>query len=497
MLAATLAQASQDKTPVAESSKYLAIAIGIGVLLLLYVVIALISGHWRLKELVNGFDGFASTSKLQWFLWLIVILFGYAAIWSERALQGNYQALSDIPVSLLTVLGFSTGTAAAAKGITSGFVQAGKMTKPGAPAGEPGKNTGGIFQDDGGAPELAKIQMIGFTIVAVGIFVATVVHQIFSAKTNANLTAALPDIDASLLVLMGISQGGYLGKKLVTFGTPALYPLSPDSGIPGTTVTLRGANLGSPPNSQLMLNGVVLNATWSPTSVQFTVPVNDPATGAAWAGLPTVVPVVVSAGGQPSNSVNFTVAAPVLSSLSPVRGLPGTSVTVAGTYLGSQPGSQLTLDGRPINATNWSDTSFQFVVPVNDPATGAAWTGLPRLASVSVSLASQVSNQANFTIARPALSPPSPGVTLTGKPGDPISLTGTDLGPSPGGQLLLAGMPIATTGWTATQINFTVPDQNPAGNVAWATPEQTVQLVVSVAGQASDPIDFKVTAAAP
>ena len=31
-------------------------------------------------------------------------------------------------------------------------------------------NTGGIFQDDGGSPELAKIQMIGFTIIAIGIF---------------------------------------------------------------------------------------------------------------------------------------------------------------------------------------------------------------------------------------------------------------------------------------------------------------------------------------
>ena len=166
MLSATLTAASPH---VSGGAKAGAIGIGIAVLVALYVITALITHHWNPVDLFRGFDGFASTSKLQWFLWLVVILFAYAALWTLRAEQGMYQALSTIPVNLLTVLGFSTATAAAAKGITSGFVQVGKMTKPGALPGEPGKNTGGIFQDDGGSPELAKIQMIGFTIIAIGI----------------------------------------------------------------------------------------------------------------------------------------------------------------------------------------------------------------------------------------------------------------------------------------------------------------------------------------
>jgi len=306
MLAATLTAASQNGPHVSGGSKAGAILIGVGVLVLLYIVTALITHQWNPVDLFRGFDGLASTSKLQWFLWLIVILFGYSALWVLRAEQGDYSALSDIPVNLLTVLGFSTGTAAAAKGITSGYVQTGKMTKPGALPNEPGKNTGGIFQDDGGSPELAKIQMIGFTIIAIGIFLATVIHQI----AIGDIKDSLPNIDSSLMVLMGISQGGYLGKKLVTFGTPALYPPNPATGPPTTTVKLRGANLGSPPDSQLLLNNVPFDGTWSATFVQFTVPQNDPATGAPWTGLPKKVPIVVSVTGQPSNSVNFTVTAP-------------------------------------------------------------------------------------------------------------------------------------------------------------------------------------------
>jgi hypothetical protein len=78
----------------------------------------------------------------------------------------------------LTVLGFSTGTAAAAKGITAGYVQTGKLAKTGLPANPTPATTGGIFQDGSGGPELAKIQMIPIPIIGIGIFLATVFHEI-------------------------------------------------------------------------------------------------------------------------------------------------------------------------------------------------------------------------------------------------------------------------------------------------------------------------------
>jgi hypothetical protein len=307
MPTALLTAGSHNDPAISDGSKAVAILIGIAVLFVLYGVTALITGHWRLKDLLNGFDGFGSTSKVQWFLWLMVILFGYAAIWVLRAEQSDYSTLTDIPVNLLTVLGFSTGTAAAAKGITAGYVQTGKIAKTGVPANPTPATTGGIFQDDSGGPELAKIQMIGFTIIAIGIFLATVIHQIVAG----DIKDSLPDIDSSLMVLMGISQGGYLGKKLVTFGTPVLYPPDPLSGPVGTAVTLNGSGLGAQKgNSQLMLNGAPIPTTdWSDAVIHFTVPTVDPATGVAWANLPKVVPLVASMTGQLSNAISFKVTA--------------------------------------------------------------------------------------------------------------------------------------------------------------------------------------------
>ena len=241
---AILSGAAKAATPHASTgAKWGAILSGLGLLVVLYLLIAAISGHWNPKELFQGFDGFASTSKLQWFAWLVVILFGYSALWVLRAEQSDLSSLSNIPVNILTVLGFSTVTAAAAKGITTGYVQTGRVAKTGPPpaVGVTRANTGGIFQDDGGTPELAKIQMIGFTIIAIGIFLATVIHQIV---TN-DIAAGLPDIDASLMVLMGISNGGYLGKKLVTFGTPgATGQVVPPSQV--TTAVQNGSDGQSP-----------------------------------------------------------------------------------------------------------------------------------------------------------------------------------------------------------------------------------------------------------
>jgi hypothetical protein len=253
-----LAAGNQNAPAISAGSKAGAILIGVAFLVVVYVATALITGHWRLNELFNGFDGFASTSKLQWLLWLIVILFGYVAIWVLRAEQGNYTALSDIPVNVLTVLGFSTSTAAAAKGITAGYVQTGKVAKTGVPANPTPATTGGIFQDDSGGPELARIQLMAFTIIGIGIFLATVFHQI----AIGDIKDGLPNIDSSLLVLMGISQGGYLGKKLVTFRTPAMFAPNPLSGAPGTAVTVTGSGLGAQQGtSQLLLNGAPIAVT--------------------------------------------------------------------------------------------------------------------------------------------------------------------------------------------------------------------------------------------
>jgi hypothetical protein len=302
---AVAADATKAVAPhISAGLKWGAVLSGLGLLLLLYLAVAKVApkGQRTPWKLVEGADGAPSTSKFQWFLWLVVVLFAYTALWVLRAEQGNFSALNQIPVNILTVLGFSTGTAAAAKGITSAYVQSGRVAKQD-PSQGPAQ--GGIFQDDSNMPELAKIQMIGFTFIAIGIFLITVIHQIVTNQA----TAGLPNIDATLMVLMGISTGGYLGKKLVTANSPTLYAPDPPRAATRAPVTLPGANLGSSAG-QLTLNGSPIETTsWSASSVGFNVPETDPASNAGWTGT-TTVQLAVSVMGQESNSVPFTITGP-------------------------------------------------------------------------------------------------------------------------------------------------------------------------------------------
>jgi hypothetical protein len=334
--------------------KWLAVLIGLGVLALLYVLGGIFARAWNPWKLVEGADGRASTSKFQWSLWIVAVIFAYSVLWVLRAKQGDYAAISQIPANVLTVLGFSTGTAIVAKGITSGYVQTGRIAKPsvaqvggatnqviiGAQSGntqtgsiqsasiqsasiqsasiqsasiQSGGPQGGVLTDDSGMPELAKIQMIGFTLISLGIFLSSLAHQVVSSP----VVTTLPDIDSSLLVLMGISQGGYLGKKLVTIGTPTLYQANPPQAATGASVTLTGANLVAPPpgltapaGGQLLMNGApVPTRSWSNNAISFTVPYANPVGGGQWAaGEQASVAVVVN--GQTSNSVTLTVTGP-------------------------------------------------------------------------------------------------------------------------------------------------------------------------------------------
>jgi hypothetical protein len=230
-------------------------------------------------KLIEGKDGAASTSKFQWAVWLVVILFSYAFLWFVRTREGHWGAISSIPSHLLTVLGFSTLTAVAAKGIVVGYTGAGSLAKGDAtdPATNTASGKGGLLADDNGTPELAKIQMVAFTFVAVGIFLYDVYHQ---AK-GSHPTAQLPDIDSSLLVLMGISQGGYLGKKLVTTTTPLLNTLKPKPAWVGALMSLRGASFGEGGGaSRLLLDGAAIpTVAWTDSEITFSIPDHYPKAG--------------------------------------------------------------------------------------------------------------------------------------------------------------------------------------------------------------------------
>ena len=227
--------------------------------------------YW-MTRLWEGADGRASFSKFQFWLWTYVILLGLVAIWMARWFEagGIPSPINEIPDTLLGILGLSTATSLGAIAITTAYVNK-KLTKKSTiykPQRSNAKSTSSppdegatvdnskrltvdnskrfeeLVTDDGGYPELAKLQMLLFTLVTMIFFLATVGDRISSGDAD---MMVLPDIDRSLLILMGISATGYIGKKAVTQDRPTITAVMPSEVVAGedTQIMLTGRSLGT------------------------------------------------------------------------------------------------------------------------------------------------------------------------------------------------------------------------------------------------------------
>jgi len=299
-------------------------------LIVLYLMYGLGAGSWDVSKIWEGYDGQASTSKFQFFLWTIVIFIAYVSILAGKVANCASAGFNDIPAiprNVLTALGLSIVTAATAKGITSSYIASGKMSKSG---GGIKNGLAGILQDDTGAPDLSKIQLVGWTVISIVIYAAAVYYKVLYIGLSAAKdlgSFGLPDIDPSLMVLMGLGQGAYLGKKLVTTSTPRLTGVSPSS-VPIPTaastpavVAINGTGLGATQGgNQILLDGVPFHgipALWTDSSVQLSWPIS-PAAGTTWtAG--QVVNLAVLVNGQSSNAVPIILTGQNMEAYAPTR----------------------------------------------------------------------------------------------------------------------------------------------------------------------------------
>lgn len=201
--------------------------------LVLFILVAAAFIISALLKFAKGIDGLLSVSNVQVILWTGVILAGYLSL---AILKGGF--LDNIPTNLVLLMGISVGSTVAATGIRA--IQEPKLqrrwskvktapentTDPDSgtetwqietidgqkfvPKGDVKIVTSGLLSSEKVQTELsvAKMQMIAWTLVSLGIFTWLTLSNIM----NNNLV--LPDVETGLLTLMGISHAGYNGNKI-------------------------------------------------------------------------------------------------------------------------------------------------------------------------------------------------------------------------------------------------------------------------------------------
>ena len=171
-------------------------------------------------EIIKDREGFPSLSLFQFFLWTTVISFGflsiYLSIYLIRIMNGVYSPpLEEIPTGILALMGISTAVPIARSKMVSAHLTESKNVH----------KLSSILQDKEGRPTLAKFQMFIWTWIAIIIYLVILFSSVseigepdyevenIECKDNKYSCLAFPDIDPSLVVLMGLSQTAYLGRE--------------------------------------------------------------------------------------------------------------------------------------------------------------------------------------------------------------------------------------------------------------------------------------------
>jgi len=289
-----------------------------------------------------------------------------------------------------------------------------------------------------------------------------------SSWSASSITVSVPSGATSGSVI--VTVGGVASNGVTFTVTPTITSLTPSSGPVGTSVTIAGTNFGASQGvTNVTFAGVSAGtaSSWSSTSMVVIVPAGA-----------TTGPVVVTIGGiafDSSNAVTFTVTVPPppnITSLSQTSGPAGTPVTISGGNFGVTQGTAtVTFNGVSVGtASSWSTNS----ITVNVPA--GASTG-----SVVVNVGGRASNGAAFAVT-PSISSLNP----TSGPGNiSVTISGNGFGATQGGSTVtFGGIAALAISWSASSINFTVPNNGTAG---------IVPVLVTVGGVASNSMNFTLT----
>jgi len=200
----------------------------------------------NVKEIYIGKDGVSSTSKAQFLLWTVVVIYAYVVVVLDGFLNHGWLDLTpEVPDNLLMVMGLASLTALGAKGITTNYKNTGLVFTL-------DSSKGGLLLEDDGYPSLAKIQLAAWNLIASGIFLAKVLDGVVNSGT---WVAGLNDIDSTLLVLIGIGDASYLGKKISDKEdpkAPRLTSINPNEGGKDESISITGINFGKSSDDGLL-----------------------------------------------------------------------------------------------------------------------------------------------------------------------------------------------------------------------------------------------------
>lgn len=209
----------------------ISVAIVIAFFLVVYLINKRVASGALLTSLIVGKDNRLSISKLQGVIWTLISIVSFITL---KMLSTNcgVPIETEIPANLLILMGINYTTMVLAKGITSQSINKGSVKTTAARS-----SISDIYNsDDNTKTDLVKFQMLCWTIVAIVVYFLNFFAQFYGEVT----TIGFPNVDNSLIMLMLIGQGAYLGDKAVNINKPKIERITPLLVSPGEPFSITG-----------------------------------------------------------------------------------------------------------------------------------------------------------------------------------------------------------------------------------------------------------------
>jgi hypothetical protein len=185
--------------------------------------------YLSLKEAIKSTtDEFPSLANLQLFMWSVLIVFAFLTVYFVRLSGGEYDPPSGIlPENILKILAISAVVPAASLGLNFNKYRTAYITSIALAPGSIGNRFRGLDRGwssillEGGSSSITRLQMFVWTWIGIFIYLIVFFGYLYTLTLSSSTTTPyndvrLPDVDPTLLVLMGISQGSFVAGKVAS-----------------------------------------------------------------------------------------------------------------------------------------------------------------------------------------------------------------------------------------------------------------------------------------
>jgi hypothetical protein len=218
----------------------------------------------RFSDIIRTADWDPSLSIFQFLLWTIIVLFSFFGIWLTRIFGGiTIPVQGGIPTNLLAIMGISVVVPFVSNYLTN--------VKQIPPPQEPIGLSAMLNEYD--KPALSRFQMFAWTWIGIIIYLLTLFSSVRSFGPVQNLV--LPDVDSTLVLLMGLSQVAFLGGKATSLQPTAPPPTVNDKPVEtktGTAIDIALEGAAPDPSDKLTFSIVVPPKQGKLANIQSTGP---------------------------------------------------------------------------------------------------------------------------------------------------------------------------------------------------------------------------------